>query len=255
MYLRVIACEAICREVCHLAARSANVIDLQFLDMAAHNEPKGGRKTIQQALDATPANRYDAVLLGYGLCGQIADGLRTRRHKVVIPRAHDCIGLLLGSRARRAAELAQAPGTYFYSAGWLDGRKRARRRAQAPESASLPAFAAYGFAEAYEGWVRKYGPERAQILLEEANAWRAGYQRGVWIDFDFLRPLGMEKEVRAICEREGWRFETLPGDLGLLERWLEGRWNQQEFLTAPPGTRIAATYDDRVIDSVPEEGE
>jgi len=38
----------------------------------------------------------------------------------VVPRAHDCITLLLGSKERYAKLFGERPGTYWYSAGWLE---------------------------------------------------------------------------------------------------------------------------------------
>ena len=37
----------------------------------------------------------------------------------------------------------------------------------------------------------------------------------------------------------GWRYDELQGDPGLMQRFVDGRWSQEEFLVVPPGRRIA----------------
>jgi len=39
---------------------------------------------------------------------------------MVIPRVHDCISLLLGSRRQYDSEFDQFPGTYYLSKGWKE---------------------------------------------------------------------------------------------------------------------------------------
>ena len=65
----------------------------------------------------TPAlgKGYDAVVMVYGLCGRATAGITARDVPVVIPRAHDCITLFLGSRARYSEQHENQPGTYWYS--------------------------------------------------------------------------------------------------------------------------------------------
>ena len=46
--------------------------------------------------------RKPLILLGYGLCGNGLDGLSARHTRLVLPRAHDCIGLLMGGTAGAA---------------------------------------------------------------------------------------------------------------------------------------------------------
>ena len=62
--LKVIACEIAFREICHVAARSPSVVELQFLSQGLHDVPKVGLVELQRAIDAVPAGRYDAILVG-----------------------------------------------------------------------------------------------------------------------------------------------------------------------------------------------
>jgi hypothetical protein len=70
-FFKVIACEIAFREICHVAARSPHLHDLEFLTQGYHGVPCSGREEIEKRINAVPAGKYDAILLGYGLCSNI----------------------------------------------------------------------------------------------------------------------------------------------------------------------------------------
>ncbi len=105
MFLKVIACEIAHREICFAAARSRNLMDLEFLPQGHHDRPCVGRAHVQECIDAVPAGKFDAILIGYGLCSNILVGLTTQHTPLVIPRAHDCITFFLGSKEPRVTRL------------------------------------------------------------------------------------------------------------------------------------------------------
>jgi hypothetical protein len=249
-FLKVIACEIAFREICYLAARSLNLHDLEFLTQGHHDVPNRGRDEIQKRIDAVPAGKYEAILVGYGLCSTILTGLRATGIPLVVPRAHDCITFFLGSKERSQKCFSERPGTYYYTSGWLECARR-RGLTIGQTGGLLPAQGSNSMQAAYEQWVAKYGEEKAKYLLEAMGEWTAHYTHGVLIDFDFTRPLGLGKQVERICADRGWQFEEMAGDLTLLQRWLDGDWGVQDFLTVPPGQRIAVSYDERIIVAEP----
>src|ERR1035438_8361996 len=116
MRLKLIGCEVLYREMCHACAHSPHCVDLEFLPKGLHD--LGGKTMaakIQEAVDRTEEGVYQAILLGYGLCGNGLDGLTARHTRLVLPRAHDCIALLMGSHARYQAYFDGNPGTYYRS--------------------------------------------------------------------------------------------------------------------------------------------
>lgn len=248
--LRVIACEIAFREICHLAARSPSLLDLEFLSQGHHDVPERGRAELQSRIDAVPAGRYDAVLVGYGLCSRILPGLRAGAQRLVIPRAHDCITFFLGSKERYEQCFNERPGTYYYTSGWLECARR-RGLSAADTGGLLPTQGGDSAQAAYEQWVARYGEEKARYLLETMRDWAAHYTRGALIDFEFTRPLGLRPLVEQICAQRGWQFEELPGDLGLLRRWLDGQWDERDFLVVPPGHQVVATHDARIVAAEP----
>ena len=121
MRLKLIGCEVLFREMCAACARSPHQVDVEFLPKGLHD--LGGKPMaakIQEVVDRVPEGAYQAILLGYGLCGNGLDGLTARHTRLVLPRAHDCIALLMGSRERYQAYFDGNPGTFYRSTGWLE---------------------------------------------------------------------------------------------------------------------------------------
>ena len=110
MRFKLISCEVLFREMCHACAHSPHQVDVEFLPKGLHD--LGGKPMaakIQEVVDRTPEGVYDAILLGYGLCGNGLDGLTARHTPLVLPRAHDCIALLMGSAERYQAYFEEQP--------------------------------------------------------------------------------------------------------------------------------------------------
>ena len=246
-YFKVIACEIVFREVCHLASRAQQVLDLEFVTQGHHDVPSSGRIDLQQRINAVPAGKYDAILLGYGLCSNIVTGLTTPHTPMVIPRGHDCITFFLGSKVRYQEYFNAHPGTYYYTSGWLECRQRRGGDLKQETAFFMPASSLPGAAKVYQEWVEKYGEEEAKYLLETMGQWSAAYSHGVLINFDFARHLRCREQVQQICAERNWQFEEVPGDLGLLERWLAGNWKPEEFLVVQPGQEVVATHDENII--------
>jgi hypothetical protein len=255
MFLKIIACEIAFREIAFVAAQSRHVIDLEFLTQGLHDTPDRGREELQKRLDALPSNRYDAVLIGYGLCGSILNGLRAVQTPLVIPRAHDCITFFLGSAERYRRLSETHPGSYYYSAGWLECMRRRGAQASPLNLNFLPTRAGLnnGNEAIYSEWLKKYGPERAQYLVQLMEQWTQSYTHGVLIDFEFNRNLHLHEQVEAICEQRGWCFEKVEGDLHLLERWVNGEWDAASFLVVRPGEQISPSFKETIIEAEPIE--
>ena len=247
MFLKVIACEIAVREIYYAAARSVNLVDLEFLTQGYHDTPAVGQKEIQQRIDNVPAGKYDAVLLGYGLCSNILKGLTTAHTRLVIPRAHDCITFFLGSKEKYQQCFSERPGTYYYTSGWLECARRRGEKGSIWGGAALPASANLNFQATYEQWVRKYGEEEAKFLAAEMSRWTEAYSHGTLIDFEFLKHLKLRDQVQQICQDKAWQYDELPGNLGLFQRMLDGDWPEAQFLVVQPGQTVVPSFDDNVI--------
>ncbi|MDP6698236.1 MAG: DUF1638 domain-containing protein, partial [Candidatus Latescibacteria bacterium] len=196
---------------------------------------------IQKCIDAVEEDRFDGILIGYGLCNTMLDGLWTRHTPLIVPRAHDCITLFLGSTERYSKYFLDHPGSYYYTAGWLEHRQRDGERPERRQGAGL------GEQRTFEEMVAQYGEDNARYLLEAMGNWTRHYSRGVFIDFDFSTHLPCKEQARALCAERDWSYEEVAGDLSLLQGFLDGPWPEEDFLTVSPGARIAPSYDERII--------
>jgi hypothetical protein len=238
MRLKLIGCEVLFREMCHACAHSQHQVDVEFLPKGLHD--LGGKPMaakIQEAVDRTPEGVYQAILLGYGLCGNGLEGLTARHTRLVLPRAHDCIALLLGSHERYQAYFADNPGTFYRSTGWLE-------RGQGLQQLTHHTT---GFDESLETLIGKYGEDNGRYLYEEMTRYRAQYRKLTFIETGLEADGKFIAEAAAEAKEKGWSFERMLGDLAWLGRMVEGEWTEAEFVVAEPGQRIAASYDNRVM--------
>ena len=246
MRLKLIACEVLYREMCAAAARSPNQVDIEFLPKGLHD--LGGdamRAGLQEMVDRADPARHEAILLGYGLCGNGVAGLASRALPLVIPRAHDCIALLLGGRDRYQQYFENTPGVYFRSTGWLE-------RGEDLDQTTLGMVRKRtGAGYTLEELVERYGAENGRYLYEELASYQRSYSQLTYIKTGLEPDGSFEQRAREEAERRGWRFDAISGDTRLFEKLVGGDWDEGEFLVVPPGWRVKAVYDGGVIDKEP----
>jgi hypothetical protein len=246
MRLKCIGCDALARLIYLCAAQSPHLVDVSLLRLGLHRKPADLQVRLQGEIDAvTQARaesglRYDAVVMAYGLCGRATAGIAARDIPVVIPRAHDCITLFLGGRARYAEQQQSQPGTYWYSPDYIE------RGAQDGALTALGAEDALDIEEEYDRYVAKYGRDNADYLMEVMGAWRAHYQRAAFIDMGVGDSTLVEAKAQEEASRRGWAYERVAGDLVLVRRLLNGDWNE-DFLILQPGQKLAMAYNEDVI--------
>jgi hypothetical protein len=246
MRLALVTCDMLVAPMRQLAAASAHEVVISELSASLHAEPLPLRARIQAEIDRIEADDVDAeaILLGYGLCGGATAGLVARRRPLVLPRAHDCATLFLGSRERYGREHAATPGTYWFTEDNV-ARGNALLGWQLGDAGRSD-----GVRATYEGFVERYGEDNAGYLMETLGAWRAHYERGAFLETGLAADGRAREEARRESEARGWRFETVATDLGLLERLLAGVW-EADFLVVPPGETVAMSYDGDVVRVAP----
>ena len=182
---------------------------VEYVEYALHQTPDKLREELQKRIDEE--EEADTLVFVYGLCSNGLDGLRAGDKTLVIPRVHDCISLLLGSRDLYSRTFEENPGTYFLSKGWIDQEADPYQE--------------------YLRYVERYGEETARWVIGECYK---NYTRVVFIDTGLP---GMEeyeehaKKVAAFLEAEYVRVE---GDESYFEQLVAGSW-QKNFLVIPPG--------------------
>jgi Protein of unknown function (DUF1638) len=263
MRLRLITCDILARPAYLCAARSPHIVDVAMLPRGLHADAADLRSRLQAAIDETGPG-YDAIVLGYGLCGGATAGLRAREVRLVLPRAHDCVTLFLGSRERYRAETEGDEPTYWYVHDQLErGSAAAQGSGGGATGSGARSVATDPGAGAdtddqldalRAAYVERYGEDNADYLMEVMGAWRDRYRRAAFISLGVTDESAAETTAREQAERRGWQFERLEGSLVLLRRLIDGDWDEN-VLILEPGQVLAMSYDDdvvRAIDAVPE---
>jgi hypothetical protein len=241
MFLKMISCEVLARMAYYAAAFSPHVIDIELVDKGLHDEPDTLRADLQRRIDAVDPEQYDAILLGYGLCSNSIAGLVSSELRMVIPRAHDCITLYLGSGERYSREFREHPGTYWYTADYIErGGGNSHVALGVNESAEE-------MDATYKEYVEKYGQDNADYLMEVMGAWKQHYDRAAYIEAEEVDLPDYTAHVEELAERRGWKVERMAGSIILIRDLLEGRWDDERFLIVPPGKTILPTHDGCVI--------
>jgi len=236
------------REVAYCVSRATNIVDMRFMKKGLHDiGQKGMSEALQKEIDDVPKGEYDAVLMGYALCSMGIRGLTCGEVPMVIPRAHDCITLLMGSRTKYREYFDTYPATYYRSTGWLE-----RGDAEiGPDGKPISITTQLGLNQDYEELVAKFGEENAEYIMETLGGWggKTHYDRLAYIDMDIGDFPKHEEEAREEARENGWIFDKVVGDVGLLQRLVDGDWNTEEFLVVEPGHTIVPTYSESIIAS------
>lgn len=244
MRLKLISCEVFYREMCYVLSRSPHQVDLEFMPKGLHDiKCSLMRARLQERIDLTDKSLYDAILFGYGLCNNGIEGLTTAQIPLVIPRAHDCITIFLGSKERYLSYFTNNPGVYFKTSGWIE------RGTPGKEFDQLSIQQKTGLELSYADLVKKYGKENGRYLFEELTKYKDRYNTFTYIEMGIEPDGRFEKQTRDDAEKAGWGFQKVRGDMSLIQRLVNGEWNDDEFLTVRPGYRVIANYKDNVIEA------
>ncbi len=156
--LRLLACQVLTREVNLVVAQSPHTIDVEMITMGLHDLGVSMRPHLQARVDDADGLGYDAIVLGYALCGRGTEGLRAGATPLVLPRVHDCIGLLMGDRFRYQQYFDAHPGVYFRSPGWIEFQTSGQTMMPAGNSAGSK----LGERRTLDELIAQYGDENHQ---------------------------------------------------------------------------------------------
>jgi Protein of unknown function (DUF1638) len=238
----IIACEVLYREVCLAVACSKNIVDIEFVTQGLHDiESVDMCARIQAIVDKTGPGKYAAILLGYGLCNNGIRGLTARGSRIVVPRAHDCITLFLGSKERYRQYFDNNPGTYFKTTGWIE------RDEVNMESMPSTKMGELGLDKTLQEYIDMYGEENARYIMETMGEGLENYRKYAYIELEFAKKLGYAKQTEKEASEKKWEYERIKGDSRLIEMLVEGEWPDKDFLVVNPGQKIAVTNSEDII--------
>lgn len=236
MHMTLLGCKVFMRELYHLCAHSKHTVEIRWMKAALHSYPGTLRPALQEAIDKIESEENslsEAILLGYGLCSMGVVGLRTKKLPLIVPRAHDCITLLLGSRKTYRDLFEQHNGgVYWYSSGWI-------------EQFDVPGKQ-YDEQAKYAEYVLKYGEENAEYLIEMEKGWTQHYDLAALIEWPGLEDERLRELTQEIAKRQDLKYECIPGEDTLLSKMVNGDWDDN-FVIVKPGQELAYASDEAIL--------
>jgi len=169
--------------------------------------PAAGRRS------ETVVGPVDTVLFAFGFCGNALNGLSADNLTMVIPRADDCVALLLNHGCVRE-EIPRDARHYYLTRGWFN------------HESSLT--------EAFMDWNERFGEERAAKLRKTMFS---GYECVDLIDtraYDTSECLAQSQDVASEL---GLEHGIVQGSVQLLERLFKGE-RDSEIIAIPPSEEI-----------------
>ena len=175
---------------------------VRVLELALHNR----RKTLQQGLVEAACEmgpRVDALLLGYGLCGNALESpeelLSQAGVPVFIPMdqdhpVDDCVGLIIGGRECYYGELCNVAGTFFMIPGWS------------------------------VHWKRMFEQDFGRLSIDMAKRLFQHYERSLLISTPIMSEDKMSQNVKEFNKLFGFREEAREGTLSILnDTWSKAK--------------------------------
>lgn len=244
MRLKVLACKVLTRELGYLSASCPNYLDISWLRQGYHDTPDRLRAILQESIDKIDAGddpfscservgEFDAILLGYGLCSNGICGVTSKRYPIVVPRAHDCVTLLLGNKERyRELFDSQSGGIFWYTPGWI-------------ENSLVPSK--HSYARLLTEYTEKYGEDNAEYLLEMEHTWNKDYSAVAYIQMPGIAYPDYRAFSKECAEYLGWDHQEYSGDDTLLRDLIGGNWDEERFLVIPPNKTCEQSFDNSIV--------
>jgi hypothetical protein len=105
--------------------------------------------------------------------------------------------------------------------------------------------------QTFDELVEKYGRDNAEFLYDELYDQTRNYTKYTYIRMGLEQDRPYEEQIRREALERGWEFEDVDGDITMIQRLVDGRWAEDEFLVIPPGQRVITSGSDSVIAAEP----
>lgn len=227
---KIICCDVIEEEIKHVTAMSEHTFEIEYSKKAEHEKPDELRVGIQKMIDHSEG--YDAILIGYGLCGNAIAGLKANKIPLIVPRAHDCCTLFLGSR-KRFNELFEGKE----SMGW-GSTGYCRRDGDYLRNSDTGSI--LGYDRAYDEYVEEYGKENADFIWDSIHPVRDNNEV-LFISIPETDDNNVLEQFKDEAIKIGKTVRIEEGSINLLKKFAKGLWDE-DFLVVKPGCEIKAVY-------------
>ncbi|MBS3756530.1 MAG: DUF1638 domain-containing protein [Desulfobacterales bacterium] len=213
----VIACRVMQYEldaIRETEGEGAGNTEIRYMDQNLHRTPEKMPELLQAEIDAA-ADYAGRIVLGYGLCSNGVVGVTARKQRLYIPRVHDCIALLLGSRRAYFRAFHERAGTYYLNPGWVAEQKD-------PLGMMENEYEPRMGREMAEWGIREELRHYTHIVLINTGAG----------DIEKLR-----KRARANAEFLGKEYEEVAGSPEYFRQLLFGPYDTEDFVCLEPGQK------------------
>ncbi len=209
----VIACRVMQAELEEVRGGDSS-IEIIYLDQALHRTPGKMPGLIQEQIDRV-SDYAEQVILGYGLCSKGVAGVKAGKQELIVPRAHDCIALLMGSCTAYAMRFAERPGTHYLSRGWL---------AECKDPLGVT-----------EGeYTERVGREMAIWVMQE--------ELKHYTHITLIKSGNVEAGIIERAQRNaaffGKQYDEIPGGMEYFQKIVGGPYESADFFIIPPGGTI-----------------
>jgi hypothetical protein len=205
----LVCCETLHDEISAVLQKLNLSCPVIWIEQGLHNFPVNLHNRLQETLRGL--SNIEQVILGFGYCGNAVCGLVTGDFRMIIPRADDCITLLLGAETR-----ARNEGTYFLSSGWLRGEQHIWRD--------------------YQYSIKKYGKKQGKQIIKMMLE---NYKYLGALDTRFDKDSVFLEETKTIAEELELELRILPASLDYFFELFSGPWPEERFVIIPPRTEIS----------------
>lgn len=212
----IIACRVMQNELDAMSAKAdaPGNIEIRYMDQNLHRRPEKMAGLIQKEVDSA-ADTAGSIVLGYGLCSNGVLGVTARKQNIYIPRVHDCIALLLGSRQAYFNAFCERAGTYYLTPGWVAEQKDP-----------------LGMVE------HEYGPKMGrEMALWGINEELKHYSHIVLIDTGVGDIENLRKRAHANAKFLNKTYGEVQGSKAYFEKILFGPYDDEDFICLRPGQK------------------
>ena len=206
MKTTMIVCETLKDEFLFLYKEMGLKADVKWIESGLHNYTQKLHDRLQQAIDEiTECGR---VILVFGRCGDSISNLKNGNFEMIVPKAEDCISLLMGSDERRR-DYSREHAAYYLTDGWIRGERNI--------------------------WMEYlYSVEKLQQELAENNTVYCNYRTLALLDTGINPISQLMEKTREIEETLELERKVVPAELTYIRELLTGPWDTTRYEIVPP---------------------
>lgn len=228
----VLACEVLKPEIDIVAREMSAPPEIIYLSQRLHDFPEKLREGVQEKLDEIERERpdVDMVIMGYGLCGRGLSDVTSKRVRLLYPRLHDCIPLLLGEDQKDGKLSTREGSTYWSSPGWLDSF-----------------LTEYHLTDSrFKKYAEKFGEKRARKMVQAEDALLDSYRDLCHVHWEDHDPKYIDL-AKKVADATGLVYGRREGKKDYVRALLKASEDDGRFLITCPGETIDMDTDGAII--------